>query len=457
VRDPAGRSHEPGMIDPPSAEASPAALPAGSPASSPASDPGWQRAFYIMLAVFVLAITSVAATRPMVTYRALALGASPFEVGLVQSAFSLLPALTAVAVGRWVDRVGEGRVLALGMVLMSIGSLSMALNGSLLLLGVGQVVMGLGQVLNLVCTQAIAANWGSRDGREGRFGWHGTAASLGQLAGPAIAAALVGGAADAQLAGIADASGAPAANAEAPVFLFTAIGTAIAFTLAMLIPPRSPRRAGQVAPGPAPGMLRAAWIVTRRPGMVTAMVVAITIISSIDVLIAYLPAYGEAVGLSVATVGALLSIRGGATLISRLFMTRLIAALGRERLLSSSMAVAGLGFLLLPLVGATPLIFVLMALIGLGLGLGQPMTIAWIANRAPRRERALALGVRLMGNRAALVVTPTLMGALAGATGLVALWITLALVLGSGALAARRSPLSEPRDAPPGEQPRTPA
>jgi MFS family permease len=89
-----------------------------------------------------------------------------------------------------------------------------------------------------------------------------------------------------------------------------------------------------------------------------------------------------------------------------------------------------------------------MVLIGLGLGIGQPMTIAWVANRAPRQERALALGVRLTGNRAALLVVPTVMGVIAGASGITAIWLVIAAFLGFGASVARRAPFDE-------DQPRT--
>jgi MFS family permease len=174
--------------------------------------------------------------------------------------------------------------------------------------------------------------------------------------------------------------------------------------------------------------------------MAAAMIVSITVISSIDVLVAYLPAYGEETGLSVETIGLLLSVRAGASLLSRLFMTRLIDRLGRKVLLTLSTAMAGAGIVALPFVSSVPVLVGLMVVIGLGLGLGQPMTIAWVANRSLRHERGLALGVRVTGNRAALLTVPTAMGALAGANGIAAIWIALAVLLGGGALFAARTP-----------------
>ncbi len=425
------------------AEAGEGETPARSGMSSRV-DPHWARWFALQLAIAALSVTAIQATRPMVTYRAIGLGAGPLEIGLVQSAFSILPVFTAVALGRWVDRIGEARFLIAGMAIISVGSLVATTAGTLVVLAISQSIMGFGQITNLVAGQTMIANRGPREGREQRYGWYSTVASLGQLAGPAIAAFLVGGTiAAGAVATDPDGplSGIFADNPEAPVFLFSATVTGIAFVLALFLPRRRPRPPDPgTTTGRTPSILSAAATVLRRPGMAAAMLVSITVISSVDVLIAYLPVYGEATGLPVETVGLLLSVRAASSMVSRLFMAQLIALLGRNRLLAASMLMAGAGILSLPFIGSVPVLFGVMILIGLGLGLGQPMTIAWVANRSPRQERALALGVRLTGNRGALLIVPSLMGAIAGVTGVMAIWGVMAIVLGAGAVVAARTP-----------------
>lgn len=415
-----------------------------SPTTEPVAGPtGPQstRAFLLQLLITGVGVTAIQAARPMVTYRAIGLGAGPLEIGLVQSAFSIVPVFTAVAIGRWVDRLGEVRILAFGMTMIAIGGIVAAMSGSLLVLALGQLTMGFGEITHIVSSQALTANRGPRDRREHRFGSYSMVVSLGQLAGPGIGALLVGGTAGLAAVGTAGFLGwLPGANAETPVFLFTSVLAGIAFMLALRLPQRRPRPTGQTPlAGPSVGLARAAHRILRRPGMAPAMFVSITVISAVDVLVAYLPAYGAANGFGVETVGALLSVRAGASLVSRLFMGRLISSIGREKLLFASTALAGTGILLLPFVGSIPVLFALMIVIGLGLGLGQPMTVAWVANRSPRQERGMALGVRLTGNRLGLLIMPVLMGALAGATGLVAIWVVLAGFLGVGALVARRT------------------
>ncbi|MDO8485029.1 MAG: MFS transporter, partial [Candidatus Limnocylindrales bacterium] len=398
----------------------------------------WRRGFLVQMLVAGLTVTAIHATRPTVTYRALDLGATTVEIGLIQSAFSILPALLAVAIGRAVDRVGASRYMIMAMVALSVGGVIAAYAGGLVLLALAQVAMGLGQIIYLVAGQALVANHGPRQDREVRFGHYATVNSIGQLAGPAIAAVIIGGTTGIVAVGMLASGGAGAPvvlpavaagaglvpdNPEGLVFL---VGTGLALLavgLAFLLPglTRRPDRPAERPAERGPGTLSVAGRVLRRPGMRGAMFVSIVVISTMDVLIAYLPAYGEATGLSVGLVGGLLSVRAGASLVSRLFMAPLIVRLGRARLLAVSMALAAVGMLGLPLATSPIVLFGIMIAIGLGLGLVQPMTIAWVANRSPRSERGTALGVRITGNRVALLIVPTLMGALAGAAGIAAI------------------------------------
>jgi MFS family permease len=112
------------------------------------------------------------------------------------------------------------------------------------------------------------------------------------------------------------------------------------------------------------------------------------------------------------------------------------------------MLVAGVAMVALPFLHEPLILVFLMLVLGVGLGLGQPMTIAWVANRASRDQRGTALAVRLTGNRLAQLVVPSLMGALAGATTVAAIFWVLAGGLLAGAGMVSRTPLDDPVPAP---------
>lgn len=398
-----------------------------------------------VLAISTLSTLSMNALRPMIAYRALALGAGPFEVGMIAASFSLLSVVVALPIGRLVDRFGAGRFEVGAMLLLVGASLAAVVADSLLALGAVATVMGLGQTVNLVAQQTTVANRGGRAGRDERYGMYTQAASIGQLIGPAIAGALAGGALFSALGLHPEFS-----NQQAPVFLMAALCTGLAAIIAIpLARHRDPDRAGSMAADPGAAFGPTARRVLRRPGMLRAMLLSIVVVTSIDVLVAYLPVYGEEHDISVGLIGLLLSVRAAAGLVSRSLMGRLLRALGRQRLLAGGLSLAGAGMLLLALAPTPWLLVVAMAMFGLGAGLGQPITIAWVADQSPRSERATAIGIRLMGNRVALLTMPLLMGLIAGSAGIAITFVAVAAVLSAGAATAAAAPLAaEPTEQP---------
>lgn len=390
-----------------------------------------------VLAISVLSTLSMNAVRPMVAYRALDLGATPFEIGLIAASFSILSVGMALPIGRLVDRFGAGRFEVVAMTIMAVTNLAFIWSDSLIALAAVYTVMGLGQTINLVSQQTTVANRGGRAGRDERFGLYTQASSIGQLLGPTLAGALAGGAVfnalgvDPQLS-----------NVQSPVFLMAAACTATAACIAIPLA----RSHGQGSPSrdattePPGNFASTARRVLLRPGMMQAMLVSIAVVTSIDVLVAYLPVYGEANGLSVGLVGMLLSIRAGASLISRFLMGHSLRLLGRQRLLAGGLILAGAGMLLLAAAPASWLLVAAMAMFGLGAGIGQPITIGWVADQSPRSERATAIGLRLMGNRLALLTMPLAMGLIAGAAGVSVTFAAVAAVLTAGAATAASTP-----------------
>jgi MFS family permease len=177
--------------------------------------------------------------------------------------------------------------------------------------------------------------------------------------------------------------------------------------------------------------------VARIPSMPHAMLVSLTVLTSIDILVTYLPIYGEQNGLSVQLVGYLLAVRAGASIASRLFMAPMIRRTGRRRLLVLSLVAPAAALAVFPVVPLAGQVAA-MVVVGLGLGLGQPVTLSWVAATAPRELLGTALGMRLSGNRLGQAALPVVIGALAAATGVTAVFVALAAMLaGSSSLLLR--------------------
>jgi MFS family permease len=370
-----------------------------------------------ILCVFLLT-TSINLIRPMVSYRALELGADTAEIGFLAASYAALSFLVAVPTGQWVDRLGETRFLVAGGILVTATALWLAAATNIVTLGLAQALLGAGQIFGLVALQTLVANCSPRDQRDARYGAFAVMGSAGQVVGPGLGGFI------SSLAG----GGTQVALLTSTVFLVALVG--VAASLQRWPPPRNARTTTTPRSDAAlPAMLR----ILRLRSMPQAMIASLTVLATIDILVAYVPVYGEANGIPVATVGLLLSARAAASAMSRLAMVPMIRGLGRRRLFLLGMVMPAVALTAFPLATGVPILFVLLAFAGFGLGLGQPMSLAWVTRAAPADSQGIAVGVRLTGNRAGQVALPALVGAIGGATGVGAIFIALGVMLAASA------------------------
>src|SRR5205085_6019863 len=106
------------------------------------------------------------------------------------------------------------------------------------------------------------------------------------------------------------------------------------------------------------------------------------------------PALGAERGLTAATVGLMLTVRAVFSMVSRLGLGSVSRKLGRMKLLILSLAIStvALGVAAIPM--PEVLLFAVMAFLGLGLGIGQPLTMSWLSAQAPEGQRGRALALR---------------------------------------------------------------
>lgn len=379
---------------------------------------GW---FVRACMMIMLLAASLFAVRPMITYRALELGATTGQIGLLAASYGMLSFFVAVPAGRWSDRFGEGPFMIGGILLMGIMSIGLFLAGSLVVLAFTQAVLGAAHITALVALQRLVAGSGPPGQREGRFGLFSVFASIGQVIGPGVGGVLASA----------------SSSASRAVFLMSA-AILIPATLGAVSLHRRPPVDMQRSKGPTSeqeGIVRAVVRVLSFRSMPQAMAASITALVAIDLLAAYLPAYGEYHGIPVATIGILLSIRAGASGLSRIIMVRLIEGFGRKEVFIASLAAPAVAILLMPALPNPVVLGALMVVVGFGLGFGQPMSIAFVSSAVPSEMRGMALGVRLSGNRVGQVILPALVGVVGGASGVGAVFVALGgIMLGTSAL-----------------------
>ena len=388
------------------------------------------------LVVLFLMQASVNAVRPTVSYRALDLGAGAAELGFIAAGFAILSFFVAIPVGRMIDRYREMPFVVVGLALVSTVGFALAFVDTIWALVLTQAILGLGQVLTVLGLQALIANSGAQQ-RDSRFAAFTVVVSLGQFVGPAVGGFV------SQHARVPGGDALPQAMSLSGTIVFLGAGLTALIGSGLALSDRNRRSASSrtTTSSAAQGsILRGVGKVLAQPNAPHAMAASIAVLTANDLLVAYLPAYGQAHGLTASTVGLLLAAGAGASMVSRLFLQPMTRVIGRGRLLVVSTAVPAVALAPLPLVQSVPLLFLIMITAGFGLGMGQPLSLSWIAQTAPADMRGTAVGVRLSGNRLGQVAIPAIVGGVVGAAGIGAVFVAMAVMLaGSSVLTANGS------------------
>lgn len=364
------------------------------------------------------AFIAITLIQPLVPLYASAHGATNAGVGLIIALYSLLPLFLAVPAGMVVDTFGARRLMIIGSLGLAATSLATGIWPGLIVLTIAQTLQGLAQLAVIVAAQAYTASLSTRGGREGNFGWFATFASAGQLVGPLLGGALT----DARGYGLA----------------FLAAG-GLAFLPALLALGLAEKRPAPTA-SPAASPRGAQIHRLFRDDVIRASIVAsFAVLFAMGARQVFLPLYLQGLGFSATMIGLLLSLRALCSMAVRPFMPALIRFSGsRFAALTCSMAAAAAGVGLVPWLSAFWSLAISSALVGIGIGLSQPLSMAVVADQTPPGERGLALGVRLTGNRLAQVVNPLFFGLVAQLFGIgPAFWAAGLLLAGSTALMFR--------------------
>lgn len=374
-----------------------------------------------MLAV-PLGSAAVFAARPLISYRALAFGATTADLGVLASAFALFALFGAIPIGRLADRVGGRPILMAGGLTVATTSALLTFADSVGLLALGAAAMGLGQVMLVIGAQTTVTNLATPAQRDRHIGSYFVANSIGQAFGPTVAGYVAGDA----FAGV----------GGQRVFLLGIVVALASVALSWTLPVDRHRPVAGAAPMPRSRIAETLG----RPGMRRAMVGSVVLLTAMDTLVAYLPAYGEARAIAPQTIGLAIGALGLSQMVSRILINRLISAIGYVRVLIVSMALPALlvPTLLLPIHDLV--LVVIMALIGVNLGFGQPLTVILVALAASPRSRGLAMSLRLVGNRFGQLTIPAFLGATAGQAGILGIVIASSALLGAGALAVGLDP-----------------
>lgn len=339
-----------------------------------------------MLACGFLVQILVSVLRIETSYRAMAEGHGSEVIGQIAAVFALLPVLFTVFIGRQNDNGRLREIVAAGAAgVLAAAVLLAVIPSGLVVLFVSNGILGISQTLLLAGLQIATSRSSSRAHRDVVLGNYMVAISLGQAAGPLLIGLN-------ELSGVLQVS--------------VAVGAIALFSTAMVLVRRLPSRR-PVGPRPK----RSLRTVTMTRGLPWLMILGGVCVAAQDLLLAYLPVFGQETGLSPFAIGTLLSIRAVGAIVSRLLYSRALRWLGRMRLTILSAALGGLGLMALGVPGMPSwAVAVAMAMTGFGLGLALTCSVALVMAITPPDARGTALSIRMTAIRLAQVFIPVTAG-----------------------------------------------
>ncbi len=375
-------------------------------------------------------------SRVAVALAGLELSASPFAIGLILSFYSLLPLFLSVAGGRWVDRVGMRLPMLAGSALLAFGVSVPFLTWDIGSLYLSSITVGLGFMGFHICTQKAAGDLGGEARRKENFSLLAIGYSVSGFVGPTLAGLTI------------DHFGFRSAFAVLTALPCVTLALIWRFPLSVSPPesaitaPASAQGSTQMqSPAPDAGKLSELF---RDPALRRLFIAVVLISASWDVHQFMVPLYGAQHGLSASAIGLVLGTYAVATFVIRLALPWLSRRYSEWRLILIAMWTAFAVYAVYPWFPTLPVMLTLSFVLGLGLGVCQPMILSALHRYAPEGRVGEAVGLRMTLVSATQTALPTAFGALGGALGLAPLFVGMSLLVAGGAVWVRRGlPIEE--------------
>ena len=365
---------------------------------------------YLAVSLSLLQSISMRGAKFVLSLSALAQGATPFQVGVLAAMFAAFPLLLAVYAGKVSDRIGVKRPIVAGAAVISAGiALPLVVEGIAGLVAAAALV-GLGHIFFHVSIHNLIGAFGAGEARTRNFATFSLGQSISAFIGPALAGFAI------------DGLGFP------PTHVMLAVVALLPAALLLGYPALAPPRTR-----PTKAEAGGSFELLKNPGLRRTLIMSGVTLTGIELFTFYFPVYGRSIGLSASAIGLVMSSYAVAAFLVRMGMPRATRRLGELGVLTASLFVAGIVYLMVPFVSDAPLLALIAFLIGVGLGCAQPLTIILTYNHAPEGRSGEALGMRLTVNKLTQIAVPLAFGAMGSAFGLIPVfWANGAFLLAGG-------------------------
>lgn len=367
--------------------------------------------YYIIILMNTILITTITGIKPVVSLYAYSLGLSPQEISMIIASSAICPALLALHIGKWVDHIGTRPMVIIGNVMYLISLLLTAMFPSFFIFLIQLAMVGIASTcLMLALQKRIGSLGGDIDRTVANYSLFG---SVGAMIGPVISSFLY------------DHYG------YHICIFFNMVLIAIALSSEMGMRNLGGENIQKTDEKQQANLQERESIcaLMRNRDMRNAILIGGLIFSYRELFSVYFPLLADNMGITPTLTGLLLSFLGLAMLVIRFTQTSLVGSFGRMRILTWSLFVTGVIYLVTPFSPWIVVLFVWVGILGAGLGLAQPLSTAALLEESSSERRGEVLGVQMMINRVSQFAIPVIFGGIGGLIGVSAIFWGSGLVL----------------------------
>lgn len=317
------------------------------------------------------------------------------QAGFIMSMYSVIQVACTLYVGRLIERLGEKKPLIAGAGIYTLGVFGLVFAPKPWLIGLCALFMGAAHCIILLSSQSIITGVTKEGERDKTIGYFAFANSGGAFVGPSIGGYMQ------------DVLGVNKGF----------LGATALSLISMLIAGLLPKLKGEKA------LVRTTiGDIIKHPMVISNLLLSGAVFFASDIITTYLPLYGAEIGLTATAIGFVLSANGMAQMLVRPFLGHVCALMTKDTTFQLCLFLGGIGTACLGLVkGFYPLMFVAI-IVGLTLGLANPLTLITVSDVSSPKNRNRVLALRLMSNYAGQTISPITFGALASIAGLASLF-----------------------------------
>jgi predicted MFS family arabinose efflux permease len=367
--------------------------------------------FPLIMLVALLNHSSFKGAKLLISLSAIEIGASPAEIGVLYAAYAVFPILLSFYAGGLSDRLG----FRLPVTIASFGVVASLMlpfiHPSLATLFACSMLAGICNIFYVVAVQHAVGTLGEGAARTRNYSLLSFGVAVSSLIGPVLTGFAV------------DSVG---HRATFPLLAALPATAAIALLSIRVSLPR-PRHAEERR-----SARRGIIDLIGNPRLRRVLIATAFLEAGMELFNFLMPIYGHSIGLSASQIGIVMGTFALALMSVRVILPMVVRRWGDERVFALSMFLAAAAYCGLSFAATLAPLLGMSFLLGLGLGVGAPLSMALSYNRSPEGRAGEALGLRQTMTKSMEASMPVLFGFLSVAWGFLPVYWLGALLVGCG-------------------------